>query len=75
MFRWPQTRPEFWREKISGNISWDILNEDAPIALGWRVALIWVSALQGPQRLTSSDVIDSLCTYLESSEILFSVQG
>lgn len=75
MFRWPQTRPEFWRDKISGNISRDIRNEDALIALGWRVGVIWECALKGPERRPPGDVIDSLCSCFESSEIHFSVQG
>lgn len=75
LFRWPKTRPEFWRGKISGNISRDLRNEDALVALGWRIGMIWECALKGPQRLPTGDVIDSLCTYLESSETHFSVQG
>ena len=75
MFRWPQTRPEFWREKISGNISRDIRNEEALVAQGWRVGVIWECALKAPHRLPPGDVIDSLCSFLESSGIHFSVQG
>jgi DNA mismatch endonuclease (patch repair protein) len=40
MFRWPQTRPRFWREKISGSISRDIRSGEALIALRWRVGVI-----------------------------------
>ncbi len=38
---WPQTRREFWREKISGNRRRDRKNERALARLGWRVITIW----------------------------------
>jgi DNA mismatch endonuclease (patch repair protein) len=38
---WPQTRRDFWREKISGNRRRDRKNERALVRLGWRVITIW----------------------------------
>lgn len=75
LFKWPKTRPEFWRAKIGGNVARDLRNEKELEALGWRVGVVWECALKGPQRLPPGDMIDSLCAYLESSEKLFSVQG
>lgn len=75
MFRWPTTRPEFWRVKIGGNVTRDLRNEDALAALGWRVGVIWECALKGPRRQPLCDMIDTLCSFLESSEKQFSIQG
>ena len=38
LFKWPQTRPEFWREKIGRNRSNDDKVRAALLAGGWRVA-------------------------------------
>lgn len=40
-FKWPKTRPEFWREKIEGNVERDkravaLLNN-----LGWNIVVVW----------------------------------
>jgi DNA mismatch endonuclease, patch repair protein len=40
-FKWPKTRPEFWREKIEGNIERDKRDIAALEALGWNVKVIW----------------------------------
>jgi len=45
-FKLPQSRPEFWRDKIGKNI----LNDDKAVEelklRGWRVAIIWECALK-----------------------------
>ncbi len=40
-FRWPQTRTEYWREKIGGNIKRDLRNYTALQDAGWRVLVVW----------------------------------
>ena len=40
-FKWPRTRPEFWREKISGNVERDRKAFAKLEKLGWRVVVIW----------------------------------
>jgi DNA mismatch endonuclease (patch repair protein) len=75
MFRWPQTRPKFWREKISGNISRDIRNEDALKEMGWRVGIVWECALKGPKRLTLEVVTDLISCFLNGNGEHFSIHG
>ena len=75
LFRWPKTRPEFWRDKIGGNVARDLRNEGALAALGWRVGLVWECAVKGPQRLPAGELIDSIASFLKGSEKTLWVQG
>jgi len=47
MFRWPQTRREFWREKINGNARRDAEAIGFLLDVGWRVGIVWECALTG----------------------------
>jgi DNA mismatch endonuclease (patch repair protein) len=75
LFRWPATRTDYWREKIGGNVARDIRNEETLTSLGWRIGVVWECAVKGPQRHLPGHVIDSLCSWLESSEKHLSVHG
>jgi DNA mismatch endonuclease (patch repair protein) len=45
-FRLPQTRTEFWREKIDRNRARDLAVQQDLRRLNWRVAVIWECALR-----------------------------
>jgi len=66
LFRWPETREEFWREKIGGNVARDNANLTELCAAGWRVAIVWECALRGKLRRGSDEVIDALSGWLLS---------
>jgi DNA mismatch endonuclease (patch repair protein) len=48
LFKWPSTRPEFWREKIERNRANDSKVTGALLAGGWRVGIVWECAVRGP---------------------------
>jgi DNA mismatch endonuclease (patch repair protein) len=50
LFKWPKTRPEFWREKIGYNQNNDHRVHEALIAAGWRVGIIWECAIRGASK-------------------------
>ena len=50
MFRWPQTRKEFWRAKINKNVERDMFAISLLMDQGWRVLTIWECAIKGPGR-------------------------
>ncbi|WP_300037416.1 very short patch repair endonuclease [uncultured Roseobacter sp.] len=75
MFRWPATRPEFWRSKIEGNQQRDARQLAALKQAGWRCALVWECALKGPGRLPAGDVPKTLAAWLTGSERNLSVRG
>lgn len=66
LFRWPSTRPEFWRTKITRNRFVDARNTDALEKLGWRQAIVWECALKGKARLPLVEVIDRCENWLKS---------
>ncbi|MFL6674476.1 MAG: very short patch repair endonuclease [Massilia sp.] len=49
-FRWPATRPDFWREKIGRNRANDQKARDALLADGWRVGVVWECAIRGADK-------------------------
>lgn len=40
-FKWPKTRPEFWREKIGKNVERDRMAIAELEKLGWNVKVVW----------------------------------
>ena len=57
MFRWPSTRREFWRVKITQNQERDRTALSLLKDQGWRVLTIWECALKGPARNPLNDVL------------------
>ena len=57
MFRWPQTRKEFWRGKISKNLERDMIALSRLEDQGWRVLTVWECALKGPGRCSLDHVL------------------
>ena len=57
MFKWPATRPEFWKKKIISNRARDGAAVKALRADSWRVLVVWECALRGPGRLRAEDVL------------------
>lgn len=75
LFRWPATRPEFWREKIAANIARDVRNREALLAQGWRMAEVWECQLKGPLQRPVGEVLDELDGFLRSKAPFLSVGG
>ncbi len=75
LFKWPKTRPEFWRAKIARNREVDRLAEERLLADGWRVATVWECAIKGRHRLQLPDVLDTLQAWLVSDVLTLSVRG
>ena len=67
MFRWPSSRPEFWKEKISGNKRRDVANLEALADAGWRTCVVWEGAIRGKHRTDRDELINSLETFLRGT--------
>jgi DNA mismatch endonuclease (patch repair protein) len=63
-FKVPQTRPEFWIEKIGKNQTRDELQVAALCALGWRVLVIWECAIRPMKKQKSPLLIDHIVYWL-----------
>lgn len=75
LFRWPSTRPAFWREKIEGNVERDRRQYTELKNTGWRVATIWECALKGRTRLQCSEVVQTCAMWLNSDERILEIRG
>ena len=64
----PETRKEFWKNKIQGNIDRDKKNIEILLSLAWRVGIIWECALKKAELV--SDPISELTDWIISEEDL-----
>lgn len=58
LFKWPSSRQEFWRNKITGSRKRDSVNHEKLRDSGWRVLTIWECALKGRERYPQEEVLD-----------------
>jgi len=75
LFKWPSTRPEFWKDKITGNKERDeknllLLNEK-----NWRTLIIWECAMKGKYKLDFGSTIISISEWLKSSDKYAEITG
>lgn len=68
LFKWPQTREDFWRRKITGNRERDCKTADSLRDEGWRVLLIWECALKGKTSIEISELVDQTANWLISKK-------
>ena len=73
LFRWPGTRPDFWRAKISGNINRDARVRSELLNLGWRVLDVWECVLRGRERQAPEEVLAACAAFLDGTQPLDSL--
>ena len=74
LFKWPSTRPEFWKSKIGRNIDNDARHRAALLAEGWRIATVWECALRGS--VSGRDAaIDQLAEWLGTDRGELEIRG
>lgn len=73
LFRWPATREEFWRDKITGNIARDRRVRDQLMDAGWRVLEVWECRMKGRERLPVDEVITRCVTFLDGDTAFASI--
>jgi len=74
LFKWPRTRPDFWREKIGRNRTNDHKAREALLVAGWRVGIVWECALRGAGKNIDS-VAQRLSEWLRNNAQLLEVVG
>lgn len=65
-FKWPATRPDFWREKIEGNV---VRDRRALYQLkidGWRALVIWECALKKGCPTKLEELLDQVERWLHN---------
>ncbi|HHW4679650.1 MAG TPA: very short patch repair endonuclease [Xylella sp.] len=73
LFKWPATRPGFWRDKIGRNQTNDNRAKEALLADGWRVGIVWECALRGAAK-NIEGVAQGLADWLRNDAPLFEVR-
>ena len=72
----PQTRRQFWHEKITGNAARDRKSEQLLINAGWRVLTIWECALRGHERIPDAEVFEAVANFIRRGEAnFFEIRG
>lgn len=75
LFKWPSTRHEFWRRKITRNREKDEETRQALVKQGWRVGVIHECALKGKTRLDPDRIIDTTGKWLRSGQEYLGIEG
>lgn len=75
LFKWPRTRPEFWRAKIKGNADRDSKAEAALAGDGWRVGVVWECSLKGRTRRSPEDIVKRLSEWLRYGGDTLQISG
>lgn len=73
LFKWPGTRPDFWRKKIGRNRLNDDRAKETLLENGWRVGIVWECALRGAGR-NIEGVAQGLADWLRSDTPLIEVR-
>ena len=75
LFKWPKTRPDFWRQKISGNVRRDERGYAVLAGEGWRQAVVWECSLKGRARLEPGQVFEKLYVWLKGPDASCEISG
>lgn len=75
LFKWPQTREEFWRSKILSNTVRDAKNREELYYNGWRIAVIWECALKGKNKIHLLSLTDMLEDWLHGNSNALEISG
>ena len=66
LFKWPKTRPEFWKMKIESNKQRDKEYISTLQHMGWRVLVVWECALKGKTRMDPGLLLGEIGNWLEN---------
>lgn len=75
LFKWPKSRAEFWRKKITRNVELDEQAFEALRAMGWRVGIVWECALKGRTKLGDEETVQRLADWLPSDSQALIIEG
>ncbi len=75
LFRWPQTRQEFWRAKIGRNVERDHEVNEALDRAGWRVLTVWECALKALGRIGAEATVARAAAWLGSDARTGEIRG
>ncbi len=75
LFKWPSTRPEFWKAKIDANRQRDQRNLAIYREHGWRTLAIWECSLKGRTRLGAWQVAEIATRWIQFGDTDAEITG
>ena len=75
LFRWPGSRREFWKRKITRTRARDVEVKAALAAGGWRVLVIWECALKGRGKRPLGDVFQEADAWIRKGSRIHEIKG
>lgn len=75
LFKWPATRPCFWRSKLNRNRERDAEVTEAVKAAKWRQLTVWECALRGPHQIGLGLALDRTEQWLTSTSRRLEIRG
>lgn len=75
LFKWPSSREEFWKAKISKNRARDCRVVNALQNDGWRTAIVWECALKGTKRMAPEILLSQVEAWLNGRNLAAEFSG
>ena len=75
LFKWPSTRPEFWKKKITRNRELDKINIEKLRQAGWRVFVVWECAIKGAGKKPMEKIISILEKWIRGRKTEGEIRG
>ena len=75
LFKWPSTRTEFWKVKLSGNRNRDENNAQKLQDLGWKTLIVWECAIKGSEKLSLNELRQTLRYWLVNDNLCAEISG
>ena len=75
LFKWPSSRPSFWKAKINGNRKKDKESIELLFSRNWRVLVIWECAFKGKSKLEPEKLFSTACKWLKSGKKFLEFYG
>lgn len=69
LFKLPQSRTEFWKEKLESNVKRDQRNQVLLNQEGWRVFVIWECGVKSKKQLVVEQAVDAFEAWLGTYEM------
>jgi DNA mismatch endonuclease (patch repair protein) len=78
LFKMPDTRHLWWKNKLTGNRERDRRNINALLEMGWRVCIIWECAFRGgkknrPERI--SNIVNAFEEWFEGNGLIVEIDS
>ena len=73
LFKWPSSRVDFWKQKLTRNKQVDAMNIEKLLLAGWRVGIIWECSLKGKKRKNLDLIAREIGIWLHSNKQFFQI--